>query len=259
MSEGMSEEWVARSSRARARTMFTPRPSVHTSPLCSHSSVHTTFLCSHSFVHTTFLYSHSFVHTPLFTLVDAQVLQHYKFIWAHPPKPSRKQFAIVNLQPTPKDRLADLRIHHRTDEVLSRLLVELKLPLPTYDARKDDILKLAAKEAAKEAAKKGGQGGKRRRGGAAAEETAAAAAVAAVAAATAAAAVVAHGTAAEAGAEGEGEVEREEGEGEGSCGGQKRRRKRRAVGGSRKAGPRPFPRVRDLGGRRGTGGGWRHP
>jgi NAD-dependent SIR2 family protein deacetylase len=52
-----------------------------------------------------------------------KVLQHYKFIWQQSPKPAaRKQIVIINLQPTPKDRLADLRIHGRCDAILSALL-----------------------------------------------------------------------------------------------------------------------------------------
>lgn len=42
-----------------------------------------------------------------------KVLHHYPFIWQQPPKPRRKVIVIINLQPTPRDRAADLRIHGR--------------------------------------------------------------------------------------------------------------------------------------------------
>ena len=58
----------------------------------------------------------------------------------------RKRFVIVNLQPTPKDRLADLSIRGRCDDVLLRLLGALGLAPPAYDASADAVMRLAARE-----------------------------------------------------------------------------------------------------------------
>ncbi len=73
-----------------------------------------------------------------------KVLQHYKYIWEQPRRPTpRRRFAIINLQPTPKDRLADVRIHGSCDEVLRQLLRELQLQLPRYDPARDAVLQRA--------------------------------------------------------------------------------------------------------------------
>eukprot|EP00964_Phaeocystis_antarctica_P008455 scaffold4560_cov74-Phaeocystis_antarctica.AAC.3 len=81
-----------------------------------------------------------------------QVLQHYKFIWQQPAAAARtspRQIVIVNLQPTPKDRVAHLRIHARCDELVQLLLQQLELPLPAYDRGKDLILRMRVAAAAK--------------------------------------------------------------------------------------------------------------
>ena len=81
-----------------------------------------------------------------------QVLQHYKFIWQQPAAAARtspRQIVIVNLQPTPKDRVAHLRIHARCDKLVQLLLQQLGLPLPAYDRGKDLILRMRGAAAAK--------------------------------------------------------------------------------------------------------------
>lgn len=74
-----------------------------------------------------------------------KVLQHYKFIWERP-RGGAKRFVIVNLQWTPKDRMADLKIHGRCDRVLAELLATLGLKAPPY-AEKDDPIAVLARSA----------------------------------------------------------------------------------------------------------------
>ena len=70
-----------------------------------------------------------------------KVLQHYKFIWQLPPKPQRKRMVIVNLQPTPKDHAAELRLHGRCDTVLEQLVASLGMTYVPYQPAKDEVLK----------------------------------------------------------------------------------------------------------------------
>ena len=72
-----------------------------------------------------------------------KVLAHYAFIWQPLPKPRKKRIVIVNLQPTPKDKQADIRIFGRCDDVLERLMRALGLSMPSYQPDKDAVLKLA--------------------------------------------------------------------------------------------------------------------
>ena len=72
-----------------------------------------------------------------------KVLAHYAFIWQPLPKPRKKRIVIVNLQPTPKDKQADIRIFGRCDDVLERLIGALGLSMPSYQPDKDAVLKLA--------------------------------------------------------------------------------------------------------------------
>lgn len=92
-----------------------------------------------------------------------KVLQHYKFIWERP-RDKQKRFVIVNLQWTPKDRTADLKINGRCDAVLGRLLAALKLKLPAYSEHHDPIAALAkitgAKAVARGAAATAASGGR---------------------------------------------------------------------------------------------------
>ena len=75
-----------------------------------------------------------------------KVLQAYPYIWQQPPKPApRKRIVIINLQPTAKDKQADLRIHARCDAVLGMLLASLRVNTPNYSPAKDAVHKLALK------------------------------------------------------------------------------------------------------------------
>ena len=74
-----------------------------------------------------------------------KVLTHYSFIWQALPKPRKKLIVIVNLQRTPRDKQADLRLFGRCDDVLGRLLAALKMSPPTYSPQKDSVHKLALK------------------------------------------------------------------------------------------------------------------
>jgi len=78
----------------------------------------------------------------LFVGSSLKVLQHYKYIWQQPGR-GRKRFAIINLQPTPKDRVAELVVRGRADYVLTQLAARLGVGVPPYDATADAVLRLA--------------------------------------------------------------------------------------------------------------------
>ncbi|XP_028675106.2 NAD-dependent protein deacetylase sirtuin-7 [Erpetoichthys calabaricus] len=69
-----------------------------------------------------------------------KVLKKYACLWcmSRPPN-KRPKLYIVNLQWTPKDDLAALKIHGKCDDVLKLLMEELNLELPVYDKAKDPI------------------------------------------------------------------------------------------------------------------------
>ena len=78
----------------------------------------------------------------IFVGSSLKVLQSYKFIWHQPRRPP---IVIVNLQPTPKDRSAALKIRGRCDDVFTRLLAALDLPPPPpYDPAADPVARAAA-------------------------------------------------------------------------------------------------------------------
>ena len=78
----------------------------------------------------------------IFVGSSLKVLQSYKFIWQQPRRPP---IVIVNLQPTPKDRSAALKIRGRCDDVFTRLLAALDLPPPPpYDPAADPVARAAA-------------------------------------------------------------------------------------------------------------------
>jgi len=80
-----------------------------------------------------------------------KVLQHYKYIWEQAPASERagakKMFAILNLQPTPKDRIAELVLRGRCDDVLLQLVACLGLEVRPYERQDDAVLKLACSTA----------------------------------------------------------------------------------------------------------------
>lgn len=73
-----------------------------------------------------------------------QVLKKYPRLWCmSKPPPRRPKLYIVNLQWTPKDDLAALKLHGRCDDVMRLLMAELGLEIPRYDRARDPIFALA--------------------------------------------------------------------------------------------------------------------
>lgn len=75
----------------------------------------------------------------IFFGTSLKVLQHYKFIFAGTGSQGTKKMVIINLQWTPKDRVADLKIHGTCDAVLDALVDELRVAPASYRARADPI------------------------------------------------------------------------------------------------------------------------
>nr|XP_056715785.1 NAD-dependent protein deacetylase sirtuin-7 [Euleptes europaea] len=73
-----------------------------------------------------------------------KVLKKYPHLWcmSKPPR-HRPKLYIVNLQWTPKDDLAALKLHGKCDDVMKLLMDDLGLPIPCYDRTKDPIFSLA--------------------------------------------------------------------------------------------------------------------
>ncbi|XP_074870329.1 NAD-dependent protein deacetylase sirtuin-7 isoform X2 [Carettochelys insculpta] len=64
-----------------------------------------------------------------------KVLKKYPRLWCMSKPPSRRpKLYIVNLQWTPKDDLAVLKLHGKCDDVMRLLLEELGLEIPCYDS-----------------------------------------------------------------------------------------------------------------------------
>lgn len=73
-----------------------------------------------------------------------KVLKKYACLWCMSRVPhKRPKLYIVNLQWTPKDGVATLKIHAKCDDVMQLLLEELCLEIPHYDRSKDPIFSLA--------------------------------------------------------------------------------------------------------------------
>ncbi|XP_028304441.1 NAD-dependent protein deacetylase sirtuin-7 [Gouania willdenowi] len=73
-----------------------------------------------------------------------KVLKKYSCLWSmNRPANKRPKLYIVNLQWTPKDDLAELKIHSKCDDVMSLLMKELNLQVPSYDRAEDPIFRLA--------------------------------------------------------------------------------------------------------------------
>uniref|UniRef100_A0A8B9ZXZ1 NAD-dependent protein deacetylase sirtuin-7 n=1 Tax=Anas zonorhyncha TaxID=75864 RepID=A0A8B9ZXZ1_9AVES len=73
-----------------------------------------------------------------------KVLKKYPRLWCMSKPPTRRpKLYIVNLQWTPKDDLAALKLHGRCDEVMRLLMEELGLDIPSYDRARDPIFTLA--------------------------------------------------------------------------------------------------------------------
>ncbi|XP_075025338.1 NAD-dependent protein deacetylase sirtuin-7 isoform X2 [Calonectris borealis] len=73
-----------------------------------------------------------------------KVLKKYPRLWCMSKPPTRRpKLYIVNLQWTPKDDLAALKLHGRCDDVMRLLMAELGLEIPRYDRARDPIFALA--------------------------------------------------------------------------------------------------------------------
>ena len=73
-----------------------------------------------------------------------QVLKKYPRLWCMAKPPSRRpKLYIVNLQWTPKDDWAALKLHGKCDDVMRLLMDELGLEIPPYSRWQDPIFSLA--------------------------------------------------------------------------------------------------------------------
>ncbi|XP_028267124.1 NAD-dependent protein deacetylase sirtuin-7 [Parambassis ranga] len=73
-----------------------------------------------------------------------KVLKKYACLWCmNRPASKRPKLFIVNLQWTPKDDLATLKVHGKCDDVMRLLMEELNLQIPVYDKVDDPIFSLA--------------------------------------------------------------------------------------------------------------------
>ncbi|XP_008574514.1 PREDICTED: NAD-dependent protein deacetylase sirtuin-7 isoform X2 [Galeopterus variegatus] len=73
-----------------------------------------------------------------------KVLKKYPRLWCMTKPPSRRpRLYIVNLQWTPKDDWAALKLHGKCDDVMQLLMDELGLEIPIYNRWQDPIFSLA--------------------------------------------------------------------------------------------------------------------
>ncbi|GFT47841.1 NAD-dependent protein deacetylase sirtuin-7 [Trichonephila clavipes] len=73
-----------------------------------------------------------------------KVLRRYPGLWStNRPSDKRPKLYIVNLQWTPKDPQATLKIHGKCDEVMKQVTSFLGLMVPKYEKQNDPIFKLA--------------------------------------------------------------------------------------------------------------------
>lgn len=73
-----------------------------------------------------------------------KVLKKYPRLWCMTKPPSRRpKLYIVNLQWTPKDDWAALKLHGKCDDVMQLLMNELGLEIPVYNRWQDPIFSLA--------------------------------------------------------------------------------------------------------------------
>ncbi|KAB5558889.1 hypothetical protein PHYPO_G00022430 [Pangasianodon hypophthalmus] len=73
-----------------------------------------------------------------------KVLKKYACLWCMKKTVAKRpKLYIVNLQWTPKDDLATLKIHGKCDDVMRLLMEELGVEIPTYNRSEDPIFSLA--------------------------------------------------------------------------------------------------------------------
>ncbi|KAK5866327.1 hypothetical protein PBY51_020527 [Eleginops maclovinus] len=73
-----------------------------------------------------------------------KVLRKYACLWGmNKPASRRPKLYIVNLQWTPKDDLAALKMNGKCDDVMRLLMEELNILVPAYDRAKDPVFSLA--------------------------------------------------------------------------------------------------------------------
>lgn len=73
-----------------------------------------------------------------------KVLRKYNCLWGMDRPPAeRPKLCIVNLQWTPKDHLATLKINGRCDDVMIRVMRHLNLDIPLYNKKQDPLFHLA--------------------------------------------------------------------------------------------------------------------
>ncbi|XP_061686432.1 NAD-dependent protein deacetylase sirtuin-7 [Syngnathoides biaculeatus] len=74
-----------------------------------------------------------------------KVLKKYACLWCMNRPPSKRpKLYIINLQWTPKDDFAALKINAKCDDVMRLLMEELNIQIPVYDRAEDPIFSLAA-------------------------------------------------------------------------------------------------------------------
>lgn len=72
-----------------------------------------------------------------------KVLRRYRCLWGMDrPAKERPKLYIVNLQWTPKDDMATLKINGRCDEVMQAVMGFLNIRVPDYDSKRDPLFKL---------------------------------------------------------------------------------------------------------------------
>ncbi|ODM90810.1 NAD-dependent protein deacetylase sirtuin-7 [Orchesella cincta] len=74
-----------------------------------------------------------------------KVLRRYPWLWCmSKPAAKRPNLYIVNLQWTPKDQFAQIKINGRCDEVMKKVMGHLNIPIPVYERRMDTIFTIAS-------------------------------------------------------------------------------------------------------------------